>query len=119
MRSFKINDSGDLVFDSAELVMVDGVDDIKQSARIIIQTRVGEFFFDENMGLERDNLLGKNLDFEFLKQDITHAILEQEGRIESVVQIGLEQNGRELKVSVKMTVRNNPELIESEVVMNA
>jgi len=119
MRGLKISDSGDLIFNGNELVMTDEASDIQQSVRIILQTRLEEFFFDENLGLERDNMLGKDFNLEFLEQDISLAILEQEDRIGSVDDIRFEQSNRCLCVQILLTRKGESDQLESEVFLNA
>lgn len=123
MKSLLIDESGDLVFNGNELQMTDAATDIQQSVRIILETLLGEFFFDENLGLTHENLLGKNLNLEYLKQDIIDTIIEQEERISSVdsVFFNLDKANRHLVVHVKMTAEINAETteVESEVRMGA
>lgn len=120
MRSLLIDDTGDLVFENGDLQMSSDIVDVKQSVRIILQTRLEEFYFDQDLGLSHDNLWGKDYDLEFLEQDISESILEQETRIQSVDDIvfNLDEGDRQLSVIVKMTKDDESE-VESEVLIDA
>ncbi|HHB9304858.1 TPA: DUF2634 domain-containing protein, partial [Enterococcus faecalis] len=53
-------------------------------------------------GLESDNMFGKNYNEDYLKQDITEAILDQEPRINSIENIEIVRNNRQLNITVEM-----------------
>ncbi|HAA4682692.1 TPA_asm: DUF2634 domain-containing protein [Listeria monocytogenes] len=120
MKDLFIDSAGDLVIKNDDIVMTDEISDIVQSVRMILRTREGEFYFDENSGMNHENLFVKQPNFDYIKQDIVTAIEEQEERISSVdsVLFNFDKNTRKLQVSIKMTRIDGPIDIE-EVTLNA
>lgn len=104
MKSPKIDENGDLVLENGEIVMIDGDEELAQSVESILKTRQGELFMDEDFGLNRDNLLGKQADQDAAHDDIVEAI-SQETRIASADEIVFNDNrsSRTRTVSVTMT----------------
>ncbi|HEL8967637.1 DUF2634 domain-containing protein [Listeria welshimeri] len=120
MKDLLIDSNGDIVVSDNDILMTDGVNDIVQSVRMILQTREGEFYFDENSGMNQENLFLKKPNFDYIKQDIITAIEEQEERISSVdsVLFDFDKDTRNLHVSIKMTGLDGPVSAE-EVILNA
>ncbi|MBM5675617.1 DUF2634 domain-containing protein [Listeria seeligeri] len=120
MKDLLIDSNGDMVISDNDVLMTDGISDIVQSVRMILQTREGEFYFDENSGMNHENLFVKQPNFDYIKQDITTAIIEQEERISSVdsVLFDFDKDSRKLYVSIKMTGIDGPVDVE-EVILNA
>ena len=87
MRDLKIV-NGDLSFIDYGILLVEG--DLE------------EFKLDTSVGLESDNMFGKNYNEDYLKQDITEAILDQEPRINSIENIEIVRNNRQLNITVEM-----------------
>ncbi|EAD1138804.1 DUF2634 domain-containing protein [Listeria monocytogenes] len=120
MKDLLIDSNGDIVISDNDILMTDGVNDIVQSVRMILQTREGEFYFDENAGMNHENLFMKKPNFDYIKQDIITAIEEQDERISSVdsVLFDFDKDTRNLHVSIKMTGVDGPVSVE-EVILNA
>ncbi|WP_260447766.1 DUF2634 domain-containing protein [Listeria seeligeri] len=120
MKDLLIDSNGDIVISDNDILMTDEISDIVQSVRMILQTREGEFYFDENSGMNHGNLFVKQPNFDYIKQDITVAIAEQEERISSVdsVLFNFDKDNRKLYVSLKMTGIDGPVSVE-EVALNA
>lgn len=115
MRTLKLLD-GDLCFDESELQMVEGNEEIAQSVLISLKTRLGEFKLDENVGLDRANVLGKALNIEEARYDIVEAIMQEE-RITSVDQLEIhdDRTTRTRKVDLKMSINETESLELGEV----
>lgn len=120
MKDFKLDSNGDVIFLNGDLLMTNEKEDIAQSIRIILQSREGEFVLEESMGLPYENIFEKNPNFDYIEQDITEAI-EQDDRISSVdeVNFDFDSSNRLLKVTIKATSINNEEIELEEVEMNA
>ncbi|MFB7260361.1 MULTISPECIES: contractile injection system sheath initiator [Bacillati] len=100
MKTLKLVD-GDLVFTDGELEMVEGDEELKQALEMILKIRLGEFFLEENVGLDRTHLLTKQFDEELAHYDIVEALMQEE-RIEEISEItfSLDKTKRLLTVSV-------------------
>lgn len=109
--------NGDLVFTGTDFRVVEGSEQLKQNVESILKTSEGEYFLDEDLGLNRDNILGKGFDEELARTDIVEAI-GQEQRIEEVSQIDFEMSGRDLHINLKM-IKADEEKIELEVDLDA
>lgn len=102
MKSPKIV-NGDLVFENGDVVWVEGDEDLVQSTSINFKTRLGEFFLEEDAGLSRDNILGKNFDDDLIRDDIIEAAMKDE-RIASVEDIEITNNRVERKRIISFTI---------------
>lgn len=118
MKDLQLTEDGDLAMTPADVLLVYDLDDLKQSIELILSTRLGEFTLDEDLGVLWDNLLGKEYNADYLEQDITDAILEQENRIAQVTEVVQAVENRHLLVTVKMITKTEEEL-ETEVVLDA
>ncbi|MBC2077690.1 DUF2634 domain-containing protein [Listeria booriae] len=109
--------NGDLVFTGTDFRLVEGSEQLRQNVESILKTAQGEYFLDEDLGLNRENILGKGFDEELARTDIVEAI-GQEERIEEVTEIDFVKHRRELQVNLKMT-KADDEKIELEVDLDA
>ncbi|MCY7919566.1 DUF2634 domain-containing protein [Bacillus vallismortis] len=114
MKTLKYK-NGDICFENNELQLVEGDAEIAQSIEITLKTRLGEFELDEHVGIERENLLGKNLDDEEAIYDIISAISQDE-RIESVenVEFLTGKTKRSRSINIKMNKADDDTVIEME-----
>jgi Protein of unknown function (DUF2634) len=97
MRAPKIVD-GDLVIENGDIVMVEGDEELAQSLESVFQTRKGEWFLNENHGLDRSPFLVKKFD-EALATDAIAEAAAQEERIQQVESVSFQREGRSLKVN--------------------
>lgn len=85
----KLNADGDLDIVNGDLNTVNGDDELAQSVKIIVQTRLLEFEPADEMGVDPENMFGKRVSKEYLATDIADAITEQEPRVASVLSVEL------------------------------
>lgn len=97
-------ENGDLVIDNNDFVMLDGDEELSQSVRLLLQTQKEEFFLDEDHGLSRDNIQGKEADQDAAADDIIEAV-SQEYRIESVEDIVFEDDRKNRSRTVTLTLQ--------------
>lgn len=115
MKTLKLVD-GDLSFVNGELAMIDGKEEIAQSLEIAIGTRLGEFFLDENVGLDTSNVLTKPFD-ENSAHDVLIATLMQDDRVEEVTDISFSRQGRTLTADISLVTTNGDPVSMSTVVI--
>ena len=115
MKDFLLDETGDIVLTN-DLTYLTGPEEIAQSVRVILTTRLNEFELERELGLEQSNLLGKRLNIDYLIQDITDAILSQETRITSLKNLEINKlDNRKLEIKIEMIAENTD--IEIEVIV--
>lgn len=110
MMDLALDENNDLDFDEDDLTIVDGDDEITQSLGIILRTRQGEFFDDEEMGLDTSNLLGRDYDEDIGISDIIQALEEQDSRVADVDvnDLDVDDESRNLSISLSITLNDDP-----------
>ncbi|QAS52800.1 DUF2634 domain-containing protein [Halobacillus litoralis] len=118
MKTFALNQSGDLLLENGDMVEIDGAEEIKQSLSLILSTNKGEWFLDPEMGLDFNALLDKPSDTR-IRAAVIEAI-SQESRVQTIDHIAINQDRQKRVVYIhfKVTTSTN-EQIESEVSVNA
>lgn len=81
MKTFKVDDKGDLIIQDGDLVMIEGDDEIVQSIERRLSTNQGEWFLDTEFGLDYESIRGKDVTKEKAELVITEAVYQDE-RIE-------------------------------------
>lgn len=86
MRSFYVNPDGDLEFDTrGNLKMVDGADEAAQHLRLLLTTRMGEWFLNTRHGLDHGAILGEK-------------IPAAEPRIRAAIYDAVKQDSRDIRI---------------------
>jgi phage baseplate assembly protein W len=115
MKTLLLNQEGDFVLEQGSFLWVEGDEELAQSVRVILQTRLGEWFLNLGLGLDRNTILGKNFNEVEAKSSIIEALAE-EPRISGVEEITFTKTGRELSVSLKLLKENGEVLLLTEVI---
>lgn len=107
MKSFKINDNGDLVINE----MVEGDEELIQCLKHLIYTRVGEWFLNLNYGFDRSVIEQKKYDEREITQALYDAIY-QEPRIKQVTSLTFEFDkiNRHLKINFTAVTADGGEI---------
>lgn len=92
-RTFKINGDGDLAFDlNGNIDFVAGTDEITQALERAFTTNAGEWFLNDNHGLEYPQIQEKNgLTDEYVQMAVIRCAL-QEARVREVMDIQLQRD---------------------------
>lgn len=100
--------------------MLDGDEELAQSVRVLLQTQQEEYFLDEDHGLSRENLQGKEANQDAAADDIIEAVAQEE-RIESVEDIVFEDNRKNRNRTVSLTLQktDGETLMVEEVELDA
>lgn len=103
-----ILEDGDLLFKDGDVVQVDEITDIKQELATVFNTWKGEFFLDENLGIEYDRILGKQVSNDTIMMVVADGISQVE-RITDIVDIDIERNDitRLIKVHLELAADEN------------
>jgi hypothetical protein len=99
MRDFALDSSGDIVIENSDIALVSGDEQEVQKIRQILGTRLGEWVYDENEGIDFDAFMQKNPDLQRIRETVRNALNEIS---ESYVlqDCSYEINSRLLKLSV-------------------
>ncbi len=106
-------ENGDLALENGEFKLVDGIEEIVQSAKICTSTNKGEWFLDPEFGFDFFAVLGKNP----TEGQIRGALLDafsKESRIDTIEELTVDREGRYLKIFYKAILIDGTS-IESEV----
>lgn len=102
MKDIKIDDTFDAIIENGELQLVTDSDEINQRVGTTLRSRQGEFEPEESLGLDEENLYGKNVASDYVEQDIQDAIADQVPEVNlEKIEIGQPDENRQL--TVKMT----------------
>ncbi|WP_088005597.1 DUF2634 domain-containing protein [Indiicoccus explosivorum] len=118
MKTLKLDETGDLALDKADLVFVDEVEEVRQSLYLAMATNKREWFLHPDFGLDFKAIIGKPTDSQIRAAII--ATISQEERVELIEDLQIKQDRQARKLSVFFRVRiRGGETIEGEVSLNA
>lgn len=109
MKTFKLDETGDLIFDGHDFIVIEDIDEVIQSLQTRLQIRLGEFFLDEFTGLSWDNIFSKPFVEDDCRADII-SCLSQDDRVKSIDSVSFAITGRTLYVDVHLTLKIGNEI---------
>lgn len=112
MRDIRLDDTGGLNFKS----VVTQSEEVMQSIRIILETKLGEFIGDPELGLDRTDLMDKNFDARYASQSI-HDALGQDNRVE-VISVDVIPDFYRRTATAQLALAVDGEAKETEVQLN-
>lgn len=118
MKTFLLDETGDLVVENGSFVWVEGDEELAQSVRVLLQTAVGEWFLDNELGVNRDPITAKR----FSENEARDSIIESlaaEPRISSIDSIVFTKVGRELLIDLVLLKADGDTLEMTGVNINA
>ncbi|CEG31452.1 MULTISPECIES: hypothetical protein [Peribacillus] len=114
MKSFKLDENGDLVFENGSFVMIEGNEELAQQARISMQTEKGEWFLDPEEGMDRSPILSKNFNETEAKDIIMESTIGTTEPLE-FENITFVRDIRNRKISIDIVMRKEDgEVLELE-----
>ena len=118
MKDLKIV-GNDLVL-AQDFALVSDTDQIAQSAKLILLTRLGDFALEPEFGLDVSNILTKQIVSDYVKRDVEVALVENSEQISGIdnVEITQDRITRNLTFSFDLLLTTG-EKIETEVELNA
>ncbi|HEY2493246.1 MAG TPA: DUF2634 domain-containing protein [Paenibacillus sp.] len=105
MQSLKLDQTGDIIFNHAgDLETLEDTMEVAQCCQIGIGTNKGEWFLNPDMGIPFSKFLGKQINEEEMRDELTVGLLQEE-RIQSVdrIEFTINQNSRTLLVTFEAT----------------
>lgn len=118
MKTFGLNDIGDLEFDGQNSIkMIEGNEEKLQSLKLLLGTNTGEWFLNIFHGLAYFDILGKK---QINQDEIRAAIyeaLEQEERIDEVLSLNINFENNNRKLTINFSVRMDGQIVNGEEVI--
>lgn len=76
MKGFKLTDTGDVAIKNNKIELVTDDELTRQSIQYLLSTNKGECFYDENEGIIFQNIFGKNIEEDNVKNEILQGLLQ-------------------------------------------
>ncbi|MCM3338229.1 DUF2634 domain-containing protein [Paenibacillus sp. MER TA 81-3] len=102
MKSWALKD-GDIQVSDGQIVWIDGREELAQSVRVRMGTRLGEYFFAPDMGLDHDQMMSKQVDEDSIREAVMRCLAE-EPRIQSVEELEIDWDERARTVSMRLVM---------------
>lgn len=96
MKGFALDSTGDILIENNKIQMVDGKELLRQKVQEVISTNKGEWFANWEQGIEFDNILGKNVTEEAVRNEIIDGLQQVDENL-SLSSFSMEVEGRKLK----------------------
>ena len=119
MKTFKLDQDGDVVITNNQIELVEGVELIAQTLRQVIGTNLGEWFGDEDEGVDFYAILTKNPNYDLVQDTIDTAVqkvADSLGVELETSEYSYETQGRQLHITFTITL-NGEESAEIEVTL--
>lgn len=110
MRTWALHD-GDLQLSDGQIAWIDVREELAQAVRIRLGTRLGEYFFAPDMGLDQERMVGKQADEDTIREAIMRSLMD-EPRIQSIedVEVTIDKHSRTAQVRLVMTSSEGEEV---------
>ena len=118
MKTFQLDQYGDVVIKNGEIQMVKDMDLIVQTLKQVLNTNLGEWFGDEEEGIDYHVIFTKNPNYELMEDTINTAIQSVADGLNIELETDnftFEVNGREL--TIHFSIRKAEEQAEIEVTL--
>ena len=104
-------EGNDLKLTKETLLVIEDEQEVAQSLNALLNIRKGEFVLDEHVGMERENMLGKNVNLDEIRDDIIEA-LSQDERVELVDNVIISVKNRNAKITFNAKLIDGQEVNE-------
>lgn len=117
MTDLLLDDDGDLALVDGQIVLVDGVDEVRQSLQQSLRFLKGEWFLDERMGVPYRELKEKTTDLSLIRSMVTKLALDVAGVSEVLaLEMMFDRAARELLGTI--TARVDPAIADETFTFN-
>lgn len=117
MKTFKLDRHGDVVISDNKIELVEDLELIAQTLKQVINTNLGEWFGDEDEGIDYHVVLCKNPNYELIQDTINTAVQKVADSFSIELETDsftFEVNGRNLTIAFILTA-NSSDSIELKV----
>lgn len=119
MKSWKTNDSGDIIIGRKDIEQVEGKEEVLEQLRLIFKTNKGEWSFNPDYGLDYSHLIGKDIMEEVVQDEMRSGLVQcSEDLIMRTIDVEINRTTRNMSVQFKAESAEG-ETFESEVTLNA
>ncbi|GEP72041.1 hypothetical protein FD12_GL001383 [Lentilactobacillus rapi DSM 19907 = JCM 15042] len=107
-KDLSLNSDLDVIFENGDVQQLTDDDEIYQRVCTTLRTRLSEFDPDTEVGLDDENIYGKNVKKDYLETDIEDAIATQVSDIVQVnkVEIGDPDENRNIQIQLDLQTVN-------------
>lgn len=117
MRTLKLNQLGDLEFDSRNnLKMTEGLEEIRQRLRITLSTNNGEWFLNTNFGVPWFEMLSTNAGIERFRKEVIK-VLNRDAGVDEILSVKLDFDTEKRNLQIDFRIRIDKEVISESVVI--
>lgn len=114
MQGFMLDDDGDVVINNNDIQLVENEELIRQKVRNVLSTNKGEWFLNEDEGINFDNLLGKNNPEELVRAEIEQGIQQVDENF-AITEFEMYADKNSRKLTVNFTATNKDMTITDSV----
>ena len=101
MTDLLLDDDGDLALVDGQIVLVEGIDEVRQSLQQSLRFLKGEWFLDIRMGVPYRDLKEKSSDESLFRSVVTKVALDVDGVLEVLaLELDFDRVTRELKGTI-------------------
>lgn len=109
MRTFKFDNKGDWT-----LGMIEGVDEVAQAVEHNLRIRLGEWFLNETVGMDRTPIERKRFSKREIVAEVTRAILYDD-RVREIVSLDVRHEPRERYLIINFKANTTEGVIQREI----
>lgn len=109
MKSFKLDQSGDVVINNNKIEYVEGIELVAQTVQQVLNTNLGEWFNDKSEGIDYRLILTKNPNYELIQDTINTAVQQVADSFNIELETDnftFEVKGRNMDITFTMTTDN-------------
>lgn len=107
MKSFALDENGDVLIENNEITMAHGTDLLLQTIKSVLATKKGEWFLDWEEGIDHSEILGKHeVDNDIIKSEIQDGITQVDENL-VIDDFESEYDKKTRKLKLKFTVINS------------
>lgn len=110
MKTFKLNQYGDVVINKNQIELVEGMELLVQTLKQVLNTNLGEWFSDEEEGIDYKVILTKNPNYDLIQDTINTAAQQVAYYLDVELETDnftFEREGRELTISFMVKIDGN------------
>ena len=100
MKGFAMDESGDVVIQHNEIPLVSGAELALQKVKNVLGTKLKEWFFDWDEGIDRDSLMGKGSNEDLFRYEVERGLLQVDSTF-SVTEFSCQIDKASRKATVK------------------
>lgn len=103
MVGFKLDEKGDVVIENNAITTVSDKELVSQTVRQVLKTNIGEWWLNENEGIDFKSIFCKNPNYEQIEDNIKNGLLQIDETFELLT---FECSTKNRKLIINFTARN-------------